>query len=110
VIQVYSVICEKRVACPFLLDAQCAIYTVRPLICRIHIQKNAPEQCAIEPQRLPPKISSEIAGQAVTVFNPTIYTVTMKPLVYAIAKEFNVKIKSKPIMVMQFSNKQNRSY
>ncbi len=42
---------QERKACPFLIDGECSIYPVRPLMCRTHQVDQAPELCESNPQR-----------------------------------------------------------
>lgn len=43
---------EKKIPCRFLTpDGFCAVYPVRPLVCRLHMVKSAPEDCRPENRR-----------------------------------------------------------
>ncbi len=40
---------QRRIACPFLAEGNCAIYAVRPLACRHHFSVSEPDLCRLAP-------------------------------------------------------------
>ena len=89
---------EKRIACPFLIESTCSIYPVRPLVCRIHYQKETKSRCSDNPHRLPPEDAQAIFYDAVKRFDSLTYPVMSKPLAYVVAVDFGRNIKPKPMM------------
>ncbi|WP_045422812.1 YkgJ family cysteine cluster protein [Vibrio jasicida] len=89
---------EQRIACPFLIESACSIYPVRPLVCRIHYQKEAKPHCSANPHRLPPEDAQAIFYDAVKRFDSRTYPVMSKPLAYVVAVDFGSNIRSKPMM------------
>lgn len=99
---------EKRLPCPFLINHTCAIYPVRPLVCRRHIAVSNPDRCCTDPHRdTTPKAMHGFRQTARTFFNPTISAVFTKPLAYVVTDMLKLDIASKPIAVCVIGNTDN---
>ncbi len=94
---------EKRIACPFLMNAECAIYPVRPLVCRVHYQKTAQSDCINHPHRFPPEDAQQIFANAVKKFDSHAYPVMSKPLAYVVAVDYGKNIQSKPMIAVSMT-------
>lgn len=88
---------EKKVACPFLMGSSCSIYKARPLVCRVHYEKDSAENCRKDPHLTTPVDAQEIFHNVVTKFDPNVFFVATKPLAYLVAEEFGKDIQSKPL-------------
>ena len=98
ILQIQHIFREKRIPCPFLVKSECSIYHVRPMACRVHYEKNSSENCKNNPHLNTPNDAQEICHRASSMFRPEIFPVATKPLVYLVAGEFNINIKSKPMV------------
>jgi len=64
-IKVYE---KAKIPCPFLLQNECFIYTVRPIVCRTYLVSSSPEQCAkIGQQIIKPQGSDIIKSRSITI-------------------------------------------
>lgn len=52
---------EHRIACPFLIDGICSIYSVRPFVCRGHSVRESVDLCSQNPLRMGDGESRSIA-------------------------------------------------
>jgi Fe-S-cluster containining protein len=52
--QIYD---DHKIKCPFLLDNECSIYEVRPIICRTFFTFTTPDMCSTE---RPPEVSDAL--------------------------------------------------
>jgi len=98
ILKVQHIFREQRIPCPFLIDSKCSIYEVRPMVCRVHYEKESANRCEIDPHKNTPQDAQDICRRQSEKFNPEIFPVAMKPLPYLVATEFNIEIQSKPMM------------
>lgn len=91
---------QDRVMCPFLVDRQCSIYSVRPAICRSYVVSSDPGRCATEAGRI-----GDMQGLShmMDTFGPesthlpyTRYPHSMKPLAFAMTSALKVPAPSTP--------------
>lgn len=54
----------NRIPCPFLINNECAIYEVRPLVCRVHLIEDNPDKCRGDLLRAPSNFTREIGKSA----------------------------------------------
>lgn len=91
---------DQRVACPLLINGTCAVYPVRPLACRVHIETEDPGNCKNDPHKITCSEARRIHKQVIEAckFDPSIYPLMSKPVAYAVAGELGGIKKSKPFM------------
>ncbi len=89
---------KKRIPCPFLLNSQCSIYKVRPVVCRSHIVLDNPQECFDNPGRVGSQVARNIAREEVRAFNPNIYPLSGMPLAFLVVKELKAKVEIKPLI------------
>lgn len=90
---------RRRVACPFLIDGQCTIYPVRPVVCRSHIVETDPEACARDIGRVGTEAARQVAREEVRAFDPAIHPLSGMPLVLQVAGALGVRQAVKPLLV-----------
>lgn len=89
---------KKRIPCPFLINAQCSIYQVRPVVCRSHIVLTNPQECFDNPGRVGTQLARDIAREEVRAFDPNVYPLSGKPLPYLVVGELKAKVETKPLL------------
>lgn len=90
---------RRRVACPFLVEGQCTIYPVRPVVCRSHIVEADPEACARDIGRIGTEAARQVAREEVRAFDPAIHPLSGMPLVLQVAGVLGVRQPVKPLLI-----------
>lgn len=99
---------EERLPCPFLMEHTCAIYPVRPLVCRRHITLANAELCRTDPHReTTPEAMHGFRQAARMFFDQTVTAIFTKPLAYAVTDVLNLHPASKPIAIRVLGNTDN---
>ena len=95
---------DTRVMCPFLVDHRCAIYPVRPAMCRAHVVATDHRLCATMPGREGESIGARHMLATFGAESPHLpvdkYVHAMKPLAFAMTAPLKVPVPSTPLMVM----------
>lgn len=93
---------DERVMCPFLVDHQCSIYSVRPAMCRAHVVDSDPQQCLSDPGRLGHVDGrthmSATFGPASPHLNADLYPHAFKPLPFLVTGVLRVPVPSTPMI------------
>lgn len=105
ILEIQHVFREKRIPCPFLIASRCSIYEARPMVCRIHYEKESAENCRNNPHQIAPHDAQVIFNNEAKKFNPAVFPVATKPLAYLVAEEFRIKARSKPMLGMIYDQK-----
>ncbi len=95
---VRAVFRQRRIACPFLLNNQCSIYRVRPVVCRSHIVPDNPQECFDDPGRVGTQLARNIAREEVRAFDPAVYPLSGMPLPYLVAHELKAQVEIRPLV------------
>lgn len=105
---VENIFLNQGVPCPLLIEKVCAIYEVRPLACRVHIETSDPANCRNNPHRVTTPEAQLVYKKSMKVFDPHIFTVLSKPLPYAVAGELKPKVSvAKPFLGMGVDLRKN---
>lgn len=85
--------------CPMLINKQCAIYKVRPIVCMTHFVTDNPELCSIIPNR-----NGDDRGikKREEMFSKIIKDTDMlyfRPLAYAVQEVLGCSVPCKPILI-----------
>jgi Fe-S-cluster containining protein len=79
-----------RVPCPFLLDAKCCIYPVRPITCRTFYVADKPEDCEANPRRIGEPRGYEHQMLGIKEAARAADAMQLRLLPYAVAQHFGV--------------------
>ncbi len=99
---------SQKIACPFLINHECSIYKVRPLVCRTHYVKYSPEQCEIDSLRVGEQEGHNQQKHAFQVFSRVGREFSgqesgWRLLPYAIAETFGIRRQFKEVLLRPIS-------
>jgi len=90
-------IAADRVACPFLINNECSIYPVRPLVCRTHAVNDTAELCKDDPHRNGDSKGVMIQATRLQEITRVSDMAGVRLLTYATAETLGITLSLKPM-------------
>ena len=95
---------QRKVMCPFLVNKECAIYPVRPAMCRAHVVTSDPQRCETELGRIGEAQGGINVAETFGPNSPHLpvdrYWHAMKPLAFAVTEVFKIPAPSTPMQAI----------
>lgn len=92
-------IAQDRMPCFFLVDGRCAIYKVRPLVCRTHCVNDSPNDCAANAHRNGDPAGIEIQKRKIAEISRVSDMFGVRPMAYAVQESLGLRHSCKPLYI-----------
>ncbi|MBU2591638.1 MAG: YkgJ family cysteine cluster protein, partial [Nitrospinae bacterium] len=82
---------KDRIKCPFLIDDNCTIYPVRPIICRTYFVESNPDECKNNTDRTGDSKGDKVCVDSGNKLTRLMGYKEIRPLTYALSECFKVQ-------------------